>query len=221
MAVKSFETLKKLSLFFLKKKGFSLIELLTSVGIIGTLSVIGIKSYQGQINKARTAEAKYSLSAVYAAEKNFKEVWGTYHENLIVIGIIPDGPYHYDVGFKSTATLSQTDGNLETYPVKTDLVVKECTNFYQICSNDCRNKAAKPLGKTSTYLFYNDPNAGSKTALQFNCNVNSSLYMSGYTARGDADENTFTAIARSKLKNEDVWSVNQEKTFEHVTDGTH
>lgn len=224
------EVFKKLRKISFQKRGFSLIELLTSVGIVGVLSVVGIKTYQAQTNKSRTAEAKYLLSAVFSAEKNFKDVWGTYHENLIVIGAIPEGVYHYDVGFgkTSTTTLSKTDGSLDNprspYPSPASLQVEECTNFYQICLNttpNCLSKSPKATGAAYTYHFYGDPNAGTASALKFNCKVTGQLYVKDYGSVVDrAGETTFTAIARSKLKSDDVWSVNQEKTFEHVLDGT-
>ena len=148
--------------FFLKlfhKQGFSLIELLTTTVIIGTLSVVGIKSYQAQTNKARTAEAKHSLSYIYTAEKNFYDLWRTYHENLLVVGAVPDGSYHYDVGFGDSAVLSDADGNLGDYPsqfASKILTVRECTNFYEVCAKvgNCVTQEQAQTGLTNSYFFY-------------------------------------------------------------------
>lgn len=204
----------------LKKNGFSLIELLTSVGIIGVVSVVGIKSYQAQTNKSRTAEAKYSLSSLYTAEKVFFDTWNTYHENLILIGAIPDGAFHYDIGFGKSTVLSKTDGSLNDYPHPDTLTVRECTTFQQICGGDCLSKTPKVAGEQYTYFFYGDTKAGQAGSQRFNCRVTGNSYLKDYTSSNGADSSTFTALARGQLKNEDVWSVDQEKVFQHVTDGT-
>ena len=99
--------IKIYDLKFFQKQGYSLIELLTATSIVGVLSVVGVKSYQGQTNKARSAEAKHSLSYIYTAEANFKSSWDTYHENLMLIGAAPSGSYHYDVGFEQGVAISK------------------------------------------------------------------------------------------------------------------
>ena len=209
-----FKSCKNYSLIFRQTRGFSLVELLTSLGIVGSLSVIGIKTYQSQTDKSRTAEAKYSLSYIYSSEKNFKSIWGAYHENLAVVGAVPDGAYYYDIGFKDSSTLSTSDGNLGSYPSSGTLTVKECSNFYQICNGDCVSNA--PRVGTNTYFFYAGAGAGS-----FNCDITGGLYVKDHSATGDgAGENSFEALARSRLKNEDLWSINQDKTFNHIKDGT-
>ena len=205
--------------FFLKlfhKQGFSLIELLTTTVIIGTLSVVGIKSYQAQTNKARTAEAKHSLSYIYTAEKNFYDLWRTYHENLLVVGAVPDGSYHYDVGFGKGAALSDADGNLGDYPSKFAsqiLTVRECTNFDEICKMDCIRKEKSQTGLTNSYF--------SSSGGSLNCKVTGGNYLKDYNSKdGTADASTFKALAVGKLKNEDVWSIDQSRAIGHDKDGT-
>lgn len=203
--------------FFIRSflgKGFSLIELLTAVGIVGTLSIIGIKAYQNQMNKTKSAEARHSLSYVYIAEENFKETWDTYHENLIIIGAAPSGTYYYDVGFKKDATLSDTDGYLGThYPNKAFLNHIKCANYYQICNGGC--KSSIPAESHPYFAEKAD-----------NCNVTGSLllkeetYTSDDEFFGEAKQAGFKALAIGRLKNKDVWSIDQEKVIEHVTDGT-
>lgn len=53
------------------KKGFSLIELMIVVTIIGILAAIAVPNYQRFQAKARQSEAKSNLAALYAAEKAF------------------------------------------------------------------------------------------------------------------------------------------------------
>ena len=218
-----------------RNKGFSLTELLTTVGIIGTLSVVGVRSFQSQTNKSKSAEAKHSLSFIYTAEENFKSAWGTYHENLLSIGAIPSGTFNYDIGFGKTnsasSSISKTDGQLAAYPIPASLNITACTNFYQICSesanNDCLAKTKTAVG--SSYQQYFDT-AGSYS-LATNCEVPASSsdtwLLKNYVGSGNAAEThskagatSFKAFATGKLKNTDVWSINQLRSVEHLLDGT-
>ena len=212
---------------FFQKKGFSLIELLTTVSIVGTLSVVGIKSYQAQTNKARSAEAKHSLSYVFTAEESFKDIWNAYHENLAAIGAVPSGAYHYDVGFGQSAVLSKTDGDLENYPLDGDsLDIRECTNFHQICAGDCLSTTATAVGPVHA-VYFNPKAPGDPYHAVANCKVTGSEHLDTYTGSGDAAESnakagegTFKAFAIGNLKNVDVWSIDDNRTVQHVQDGT-
>ncbi len=62
---------------FLKKNGlksiygFTLIETLVTVSIIGLLSAIAVPSFMGQVNKARETEAKIALNALKKSQYIF------------------------------------------------------------------------------------------------------------------------------------------------------
>ncbi len=57
------------------------------VVIIGILAAIAVPSYQGFQNKAKSAEAKVQLSAIYTAEKAFQAEWATFTSDLVAIGV--------------------------------------------------------------------------------------------------------------------------------------
>ena len=227
-------------LFIRNKQAFSLIELLTTVGIVGTLSVVGIKSYQKQTNQAKTAIAKKSLSYVYSSERSFHNNWGGYHENLAAVGVIPSGPYLYDVGFGKNATIvsglpGSTYGSLVEYPrlnSQSILNIKECSNFKQICdgtASGCipkiRSRVGTSIGGVSTNTYF---------SASASCSVSSACLLNNFPASGctvsgtvsstvngaEATQNSFKAVATTKLKKVDVWSIDQTGNVKHENDGT-
>jgi prepilin-type N-terminal cleavage/methylation domain-containing protein len=54
-----------------KNKGFTLLELMVVIAIIGALSAIGIPAYQGYVSDAREKEAKNTLQTIALQQKSF------------------------------------------------------------------------------------------------------------------------------------------------------
>ena len=89
-------------------EGFTLVELMVVVAIIGILAAIAIPNYQKYQAKARQSEAKIALAAVYTAEKSYAVENSTYTSCLAQIGFTPDGfggtaKLYYTVGFGDAA----------------------------------------------------------------------------------------------------------------------
>lgn len=92
-----------------KQEGFTLIELMIVVGIIGILASIGSTNYIRYQAKARQAEAKFALAAVYSAEKSFYTEFQAYLSCPTCIGYSPEGSRQfYQVGFWANGTSSVT-----------------------------------------------------------------------------------------------------------------
>jgi prepilin-type N-terminal cleavage/methylation domain-containing protein len=60
------------------KNGFSLIELLVAVAILGILAAVGISSYTGYIATARASQATTGLSSIYLAQEEFRSINRSY-----------------------------------------------------------------------------------------------------------------------------------------------
>ncbi len=73
------------------QKGFTLIELMIVVGIIGILVAIAAPNFSKYQSKARQSEAKIALSAVYGAEKSFYSEYAAYIGSMDAIGYAPEG----------------------------------------------------------------------------------------------------------------------------------
>ena len=83
------------------QKGFSLIELMIVVAIIGVLSAVAIPNFNRFQRKARQSEGKAMMGGMFTAEKAFRAEWETYYGDLGAIGYSVDGQLRYDGGFSA------------------------------------------------------------------------------------------------------------------------
>lgn len=98
-----------------KKSGFTLVELLIVVAIIGILATIGIPTYQKMIGKAKKSEAKVALGGVRTSEIAFNSEYASYGDNLAKMGF-DVGPNQYSptaiytVGFPTDGACAPAAG---------------------------------------------------------------------------------------------------------------
>lgn len=97
------ETLKRLSG---NSKGFSLIELMIVVAIIGILSAIAIPNYQQFQAKSRQSEARTLLTGLYTSEKAFMAEYTQYFADFRNIGFAPEGTLNYNVGWTAAGAVN-------------------------------------------------------------------------------------------------------------------
>src|SRR5690349_9491290 len=95
-----------------RKSGFTLVELLIVVAIIGILSTIGVPTFRRMLQKSKKSEAKVALGGLYTAEQAFQSEYGGYGNNVAAIGVTTDGQNPiYQVGFPSNTCTDITRGN--------------------------------------------------------------------------------------------------------------
>lgn len=90
------------------QSGFTLVELMVVVAIIGILSAIAIPQFQTYQAKSRTSEAKLALAGIYSAEVAFQGETGNYAACLEDMGYRPSASAdqrYYTVGFSALGTV--------------------------------------------------------------------------------------------------------------------
>jgi prepilin-type N-terminal cleavage/methylation domain-containing protein len=91
---------KKMSLK--NHEGFTLLELMMVVAIVGIIAAVGVPNYQKQQERSRQTEAKTQLSSAYTAMQSFGIQTGSYTSCLSETGFQRGGgAHHYSIGFAS------------------------------------------------------------------------------------------------------------------------
>jgi prepilin-type N-terminal cleavage/methylation domain-containing protein len=84
-------------------KGFSLVEMMVVVAVIGILSAVAVPTFKKFIMKSRKTEAKIALSGIFTAEQSLFADYSTFATCLTVGGFDP-GPANarlYQAGFNA------------------------------------------------------------------------------------------------------------------------
>jgi prepilin-type N-terminal cleavage/methylation domain-containing protein len=82
------------------ERGFTLIDLMVSVAIVGVLAAVAVPNYRRFTARARQVQAKLMLSGIYVAEQAFYAEKSSYTGCLRMIGYSPaPGNIYYAHGF--------------------------------------------------------------------------------------------------------------------------
>ena len=94
-----------------RQDGFTLVELMVVVAIIGLLSAVAIPNFKKYQAKAKVSEAKLQLSAAYTAEQSFFSDFNMYSNCLPYMGFDPgreSANRYYAIGFSAVVAVDPT-----------------------------------------------------------------------------------------------------------------
>jgi len=92
----------------MKSRGFTLIELMIVIVIIGLLAAIAIPSYRDFVVRSNRSEAKVALTEMANLQEKFYSEFGIYAEDVVDLNYPEDVGDHYIVSIEGVTTTTYT-----------------------------------------------------------------------------------------------------------------
>ena len=187
--------------FVRAKLGFSLVELMIVVAIIGVLATIGIPTFRTMVQKAKKSEAKVALGALYTSEVAFFSEYGVYGNLLDKIGFELDGvagTRTYQTGFQAAAGCAPLSGAGAILPAAAT-------------AGSALNVAFPSYYQGSTFFL---AAKASPTVNGGGCFTDANV-----TTNGQSFVATSAASISNKATVPDVWSINENRVLSNIQDG--
>lgn len=100
-----------------RNKGFTLIELMITVVIVGIIAAVALPSYQASVRKSRRADATTTLLQLQLAQERRRANNPTYANALNLLGLTPTGGVFSSPNGHYTLTMASTDGYVLNYTI--------------------------------------------------------------------------------------------------------
>lgn len=133
------------------ESGFTLVELMIVVAIIGVLSAVAVPNFKKYQAKAKTSEAKVQLAAAYTALQAFYGDFGAYSTCLAYMGFDPGNEWnsrYYGVGFGATTNTITIAGDTST-----GVAAMHGNTFTSVqnsgLGSDCQSSSTFPINEST------------------------------------------------------------------------
>jgi prepilin-type N-terminal cleavage/methylation domain-containing protein len=189
------------------KSGFTLVELLVVVAIVGILASAGIPQYKRMVQKAKTSEGKVYLGSIHDAEAAFFAEFGAYGSNLTSMGV-----------------QAQTGANIGTYLA--GFLAATCGAAGSHATAEPQTDPYKTAVNNANPSFFTDGNRNltfGNTSRTSNCNVGTvaagdQTYVA--TASGSIRQGEATADCGGATKC-DNWTINENRVLSNIQSGVY
>jgi type IV pilus assembly protein PilA len=206
------------------QRGFSLIEILVAVAILGLLGAIGATNYLRVAAKSKQAEAKANLSAVFAAEKNYFFEYNEYVTRFDVVGFRPDGTLFYNVGFNAVDRGPSATALAMGSPAGLAACRNTCDAAGAITEASCAyNCGPQTAGVCPAGCVVSGGGCKYSNRIAWICSnsARTGVYPAAGGTGAVATATTFRAVAagRPNGSTDDQWNINQNRLLNHVLAG--
>jgi len=181
-------------------KGFTLVELLIVVAIIGVLASQGVPAYRRMIQKSKKGEVQVLLGNIGAAEAGFFSEYGVYGNNIQRMGaqMEANANLRYMGGFMSSGC-----GNAGTlFPAATAVEIASFTGYANVIDKTATVQGSMLIGALNTGTC---PEAVTPTATT-------------YTAAAVGNIHT-SQVNPAVTGTSDRWTMNQNRQLNNTVDG--
>ena len=119
------------------EKGFTLIELMIVVAIIGILAAIAIPNFMRYQAKAKQSEAKANLGSIYTSETTYRAENDTYADSVTKLdwAVAGTARYSYSITAATTTTFTaqataniDSDATVDTWTIDQDKALTNTIN---------------------------------------------------------------------------------------------
>ena len=95
--------------------GFSLMEVMIVVVIIGILAALAYPNLEKHLKRARQTEAKTNLSAIYTAQRIYFTVNQSYADDIkkLDLSLVQGDPYTFTMEASTSTFKAQAEGNID------------------------------------------------------------------------------------------------------------
>jgi len=221
-----------------QNRGLTLLELMIALAIAGILTTVGMPTYEGMVTKAKHAEARQVLGAIYQTEVAFNSEWGTYGSSLFRLGLeVRSGLNYYVAGFiqlsacDNTGTLGDAPNDGSAMGLRIKLVWPEYYDFPPAGSGpggQVFKSRILPVDSSGTPMDYGD--CGDFTTpgqSGFSVNVGGPYFLTspanigGFRAKaaGVVHKPMASGIPLTGVQNLDVWTIDESRVLNHAQTG--